>query len=86
MLRDLNRKFLSRYRSSLGYRVLAINLTISAIVVTLIASIFYIRISDLIIDEKISISKVETQSALNLAQGHFNLASFQSNEQLRKVV
>ena len=86
MLRDLNRKFLSRYRSSLGYRVLAINLTISAIVVTLLASIFYIRISDLIINEKISVSKVETQSALNLAQGHFNLASFQSNEQLRKVV
>ena len=86
MLRVLNRKFLSKYRSSLGYRVLAINLTISAVVVTLIASIFYIRISDLIINEKISISKVETQSALNLAQGHFNLASFQSNEQLRKVV
>ena len=86
MLRDLNRKFLSRYRSSLGYRVLAINLTISAIVVTLLASIFYIRISDLIINEKISVSKVETQSALNLAQGHFKLASFQSEEQLRKVV
>ena len=82
----LTAKFLKRYRASLGYRVLTINLVISVIAVTLIASIFYIRISDLIINEKISISKVETQSALNLAQGHFKLASFQSEDQLRKVV
>ena len=86
MFKNVRSIFLNRYRSSLGYRVLTINLIISAIVVTLLASIFYIRISDLIINEKISVSKVETQSALNLAQGHFKLASFQSEEQLRKVV
>lgn len=75
-----------RIRQSLSLKVLVTNLTFAIFIATIIGIVVHNRVSSTVINEKISISKVETASALFLAQGHFNLARFQDNNELNKVV
>jgi two-component system sensor histidine kinase MtrB len=65
-----------RLKQSLGLRVLVTNIAFVILAVTLIGVTVYTRVSSTVINEKINISKVETQNALLLAQGHFDLSSF----------
>lgn len=75
-----------RLKQSLGLRVLVTNIAFVILAVTLIGVTVYSRVSSTVINEKINISKVETQNALMLAQGHFDLARFQNDAELRNVV
>ena len=75
-----------RLKQSLGLRVLVTNIIFVILAVTLIGVSVYNRVSATVINEKIAISKVETQNALLLAQGHFDLARFQNDAELRNVV
>ncbi|NBU93193.1 MAG: sensor histidine kinase [Actinobacteria bacterium] len=75
-----------RLKQSLGLRVLVTNIAFVILAVTIIGVSVYSRVSSTVINEKIAISKVETQNALMLAQGHFDLARFQNDAQLRNVV
>lgn len=75
-----------RLKQSLGLRVLVTNIAFVTLVVTIIGISVYSRVSSTVINEKIAISKVETQNALILAQGHFDLARFQNDFELRNVV
>ena len=75
-----------RLNQSLGLRVLVTNILFVILAVTFIGVSVYTRVSSTVINEKIAISKVETQNALMLAQGHFDLARFQNDAELRNVV
>jgi two-component system sensor histidine kinase MtrB len=75
-----------RLKQSLGLRVLVTNIVFVILAVTFIGVSVYTRVSSTVINEKIAISKVETQNALMLAQGHFDLARFQNDTELRNVV
>ena len=75
-----------RLKQSLGLRVLVTNIAFVTLAVTIIGISVYTRVSSTVINEKIAISKVETQNALMLAQGHFDLARFQNDFELRNVV
>jgi len=75
-----------RLKQSLGLRVLVTNILFVMLAVVLIGISVYTRVSSTVINEKIAISKVETQNALMLAQGHFDLARFQNDAELRNVV
>lgn len=75
-----------RLKQSLGLRVLVTNILFVMLAVVFIGISVYTRVSSTVINEKIAISKVETQNALMLAQGHFDLARFQNDVELRNVV
>jgi two-component system sensor histidine kinase MtrB len=75
-----------RLKQSLGLRVLVTNILFVMLAVVFIGISVYTRVSSTVINEKIAISKVETQNALMLAQGHFDLARFQNDAELRNVV
>jgi len=66
--------------------VLLTSVAFSILIATVIGVSIHNRVSATIINEKISISKIETANALYLAQGHFNLARFQNDAGLNKVV
>ena len=75
-----------RIKQSLSLKVLVTNLVFAIFIATIIGVVVHNRVSSTVIKEKISISKVETASALYLAQGHFDLARFQDDKELNKVV
>jgi two-component system sensor histidine kinase MtrB len=75
-----------RIKQSLSLKVLVINIVFAIFIATIIGIVVQNRVASTVIKEKISISKVETASALYLAQGHFNLARFQDDKELNKVV
>ena len=75
-----------KVRQSLSLKVLLTNLAFAIFIAIFIGALIHDRVSSTVINEKISISKIETANALNLAQGHFNIARFQDDKGLRKVV
>lgn len=75
-----------KIKQSLSLKVFIINIAFAIFIATIIGLVVHSRVSTTIIKEKISISKVETASALFLAQGHFSLARFQDDAGLNKVV
>ena len=77
---------LAKIRQSLSLKVLIANTFLAFIIVTVIGVLVHNQISATFINEKIAISKVETKNALTLAQGHFNIARFQDDSGLNKVV
>lgn len=79
-------KSLAKIKQSLGLKVLLTNTLLAFGVVTVIGLLVHNQISATFINEKIAISKVETKNALTLAQGHFNIARFQDDSGLNKVV
>jgi len=78
--------WLAKIRQSLSLKVLIANTFLAFIIVTVIGVLVHNQISATFINEKIAISKVETKNALTLAQGHFNIARFQDDSGLNKVV
>ena len=66
--------------------MLLTSIAFSILIATVIGVSIHNRVATTIINEKISISKIETANALYLAQGHFNLARFQNDAGLNKVV
>ena len=75
-----------KVRQSLSLKVLLTNLAFAIFIAIFIGVLIHDRVSSTVINEKISISKIETANALNLAQGHFNIARFQNDKGLQKVV
>jgi len=75
-----------KIRQSLSLKVLVTSLGFSIIIAAVIGISVHNRVATTIINEKIAISKVETANALYLAQGHFNIARFQDDSGLNKVV
>ena len=75
-----------KVRQSLSLKVLLTNLLLTVLATSVIGVLVHDRVSSTVINEKIAISKNETANALYLAQGHFNIARFQNDEGLRKVV
>lgn len=75
-----------KIKQSLSLKVLSANILFAFIIVIVIGVIVHNRVSSTFINEKIAISKVETRNALFLAQGHFNIARFQDDSGLNKVV
>jgi len=75
-----------KIKQSLSLKVLSTNILFAFIIVIVIGVIVHNRVSSTFINEKIAISKVETKNALFLAQGHFNIARFQDDSGLNKVV
>ena len=75
-----------KIRQSLSLKVLLTSLAFSIIIAAVIGISVHNRVATTIINEKIAISKVETANALYLAQGHFNIARFQDDSGLNKVV
>ena len=79
-------KFLTKIKQSLSLKVLITNILFAFLIVTVVGVLVHNQISATFINEKVAISKVETRNALTLAQGHFNIARFQDDSGLNKVV
>jgi two-component system sensor histidine kinase MtrB len=75
-----------KLRKSLSLKVLLTSVAFAILIATVIGISVHNRVASTIINEKIAISKVETSNALFLAQGHFNIARFQNDAGLNKVV
>ncbi|NBO16875.1 MAG: histidine kinase, partial [Actinobacteria bacterium] len=75
-----------KIKQSLSLKVLFTNTFFAFVIVSIVGVIVHNQVSSTFINEKIAISKVETRNALNLAQGHFNIARFQDDAGLKKVV
>jgi len=75
-----------KIRQSLSLKVLLTSVVFAIIIAAVIGISVHNRVATTIINEKIAISKVETSNALFLAQGHFNIARFQNDAGLNKVV
>lgn len=75
-----------KIRQSLSLKVLLTSVGFAIIIAAVIGVSVHNRVATTIINEKIAISKVETSNALFLAQGHFNIARFQNDSGLNKVV
>jgi two-component system sensor histidine kinase MtrB len=75
-----------KIKQSLSLKVLLSSLTLAFLIISVIGIAIHNRISSVIINEKISISKIETKTALQLAQANFNNAKFKSDETLNKVI
>ena len=65
-----------KIKQSLSLKVLLSSLTLAFLIISVIGIAIHNRISSVIINEKISISKIETKTALQLAQANFNNAKF----------
>jgi two-component system sensor histidine kinase MtrB len=76
----------TKIRQSLSLKVLLTSLAFSIVIAAVIGISVHNRVATTIINEKIGISKIETANALYLAQGHFNIARFQNDSGLNKVV
>ena len=75
-----------KIRQSLSLKVLLTSVVFAIVIAAVIGISVHNRVATTIINEKIAISKVETSNALFLAQGHFNIARFQNDAGLNKVV
>jgi two-component system sensor histidine kinase MtrB len=75
-----------KIKQSLSLKVLLTSIAFSILIASVIGFSVHNRVASTIINEKIAISKVETSNALYLAQGHFNIARFQDDLGLKKVV
>ena len=75
-----------KIRQSLSLKVLLTSVVFAIVIAAVIGISVHNRVATTIINEKIAISKVETSNALLLAQGHFNIARFQNDSGLNKVV
>ena len=75
-----------KIKQSLSLKVLSSSIAFSILISLVIGFTLHNRVASTIINEKIAISKVETSNALYLAQGHFNIARFQNDAGLKKVV
>ena len=75
-----------KIRQSLSLKVLLTSVVFAIVIAAVIGISVHNRVATTIINEKIAISKVETSNALFLAQGHFNIARFQNDSGLNKVV
>ena len=75
-----------KIKQSLSLKVLFTNTLFAFVIVSIVGVIVHNQVSSTFINEKIAISKVETKNALYLAQGHFNIARFQDDAGLKKVV
>ena len=75
-----------KIKQSLSLKVLSSSIAFSILISLVIGFTLHNRFASTIINEKIAISKVETSNALYLAQGHFNIARFQNDAGLKKVV
>ena len=75
-----------KIKQSLSLKVLSSSIAFSILISLVIGFTVHNRVASTIINEKIAISKVETSNALYLAQGHFNIARFQDDAGLKKVV
>ena len=75
-----------KIRQSLSLKVLLTSVAFAIVIASVIGISVHNRVASTIINEKIAISKVETANALYLAQGHFNIARFQNDAGLNKVV
>lgn len=73
-------------RRSLSLKVLITSITFAIAIAVVLGFSIHNRVSSTILNEKISISKIETAKALRLAQTHFNLARFRNDAGLDKVV
>jgi two-component system sensor histidine kinase MtrB len=75
-----------KIKQSLSLKVLFANTFFAFVIVSVVGIVVHNQVSSTFINEKIAISKVETKNALYLAQGHFNIARFQDDAGLNKVV
>lgn len=75
-----------KYKQSLNLKVLIPIISLAATINIVAGVVIQNQISESIINEKISISKVETQNSLQIAQGNFNNVRFKSDEELNQVI
>jgi len=75
-----------KIRQSLSLKVLLTSIAFSILIAAVIGISVRDRVASTIINEKISISKVETANAIYLAQKHFKIAKFQGDVGLNKEV
>jgi len=75
-----------KIKQSLSLKVLLTNTLFAFIIVLIVGTIVYNQVSSTFINEKIDISKVETQNAWNLAQSRIKSAGLQNDTELNKVV
>ena len=75
-----------KIKQSLSLKVLLTNTLFAFIIVLIVGTIVYNQVSSTFINEKIDISKVETQNAWNLAQSRIKSAGLQNDAELNKVV
>lgn len=76
----------SKFRHSLSFKVLITSSLLAILIISTVGFAIHNQISSIIIDEKISISKIETKNALQLAQSNFNRANLKSDESLSKAI
>jgi two-component system sensor histidine kinase MtrB len=76
----------SKFKHSLSFKVLVTSSLLAILIISTVGFVIHNRISSIIINEKISISKIETKNALQLAQANFNKANLKSDESLSKAI
>ena len=76
----------SKFKHSLSFKVLVTSSLLAILIISTVGFFIHNRISSIIINEKISISKIETKNALQLAQANFNRANLKSDESLSKAI
>ena len=76
----------SKFKHSLSFKVLVTSTLLAILIISTVGFVIHNRISSIIINEKISISKIETKNALQLAQTRFNSANLKSDESLSKAI
>lgn len=76
----------SKLKHSLSFKVLVTSSLLAILIISTVGFAIHNQISSIIIDEKISISKIETKNALQLAQSNFNRANLKSDESLSKAI
>jgi two-component system sensor histidine kinase MtrB len=75
-----------KIKQSLSLKVLLTNTLFAFVIVLIVGTIVYNQVSSTFINEKIDISKVETQNTWNLAQSRIKSAGLQNDAELNKVV
>jgi len=76
----------SKFKYSLSFKVLVTSTLLAILIISTVGFVIHNRISSIIINEKISISKIETKNALQLAQASFKTANLKSDESLSKAI
>jgi two-component system sensor histidine kinase MtrB len=76
----------SKFKHSLSFKVLVISTSLAILIIVTVGIVIHNQISSIIINEKISISKIETKNALQLAQTNFNSANLKNDESLSKAI
>ena len=75
-----------RIKQSLSLKVLVTNIVFAIFIAAIIGIFVQNRVASTVINEKISISKVEAAGALYSAQRYFELARFKGDKELDKVI